>query len=263
MKKYCLAAALSMAFLAPVAKADMLLGLYLGAEGWQAENSGSFSENGELQTFEFEDQTFSSFYAALEHPIPLVPNLKLRYTELELNGDASLDAAFNFNGKKFQIADSSEPNLDLVTDFSHMDYTLYYELFDNDLVSIDFGVTFKQFDGTALVEGEAEIEGGQGYETAREEVDFSGIVPLGYLRGEVGLPLTGLSVFAEGSLLAIDDSKIQDYQVGVAWEFVDTLAVDIAVRAGYRSMIVQLDDVDDINTDFDVSGPFAGLQVHF
>ena len=37
MKKYCLAAALSMACLAPVAQADTLLGLYVGVDGWQSD----------------------------------------------------------------------------------------------------------------------------------------------------------------------------------------------------------------------------------
>ena len=46
-------------------------------------------------------------------------------------------------------------------------------------------------------------------------------------------------------MLAIDDSKISDYQVGIAWEVIDNLAVDVAIRAGYRSMQLELDDVDD------------------
>ncbi|MCP4060751.1 MAG: TIGR04219 family outer membrane beta-barrel protein, partial [Pseudoalteromonas sp.] len=87
--------------------------------------------------------------------------------------------------------------------------------------------------------------------------------PLAYGRAEAGLPFTGLSVFFEGSFLAIDDSKVQDYQVGVAYELIDNLAVDVAIKAGYRSMTLELDDVDDINTDIDASGPFAGIQVHF
>ena len=84
-----------------------------------------------------------------------------------------------------------------------------------------------------------------------------------YGRAEAGLPFTGLSVFFEGSFVAIDDSKVQDYQMGIAWEFIDNLAIDVAVKAGYRSMTLELDDVDDINTNIDASGPFAGIQVHF
>ena len=185
--------------------------------------------------------------------MPLIPNIKLKYTQLELDGKTILTDTFEFDGQDFTV--NSEANL--MTDFSHMDYTLYYELFDNDLVSVDFGLTVKHFDGDATVSG---IVSGK---KTTESIDFSAPVPLGYLRGEVGLPLTGLSVFAEGNLLAIDDSKIQDYQVGIAWEFVDTLAVDMAIRAGYRSFIIELADVDDISTDLDISGPFAGLQVHF
>ncbi len=77
------------------------------------------------------------------------------------------------------------------------------------------------------------------------------------------MSLTGLSVFFEGSMLAIDDSKVQDYQVGIAYALLDNLAVDLDVKAGYRSMTLELDDVDDIYTDIDASGPFAGIQVHF
>ena len=253
MKKYCLVAALSMASLAPVAQADTLLGLYLGAEGWQADSTGSYQEKGNAQAFDFEDETFSSFYAALEHPVPLVPNIKLKYTELELNGSATLTETFEFNGQNYTVGTQANT----VTDLNHVDYTLYYELFDNDLVSFDFGLNIKQFDGSIELTGTAE---GQ---SITENRDFSGIVPLGYLRAEVGLPMTGFSVFAEGSMLAIDDSEITDYQIGVAWEFIDNLAVDVAVRAGYRSMKLELDDIDDISTNIETSGPFAGIQLHF
>jgi outer membrane protein len=255
MKKYCLAAALSMACLAPTAQADTLLGLYLGVDGWQSDNSGSFAQDGNLQSFKFDDETFTSYYAALEHPVPLIPNIKLKYTELELNGDTTLDETFSFGGSDYVVG----TQVGTVSDLSHVDYILYYEIFDNDLVSIDLGVNAKQFDGEIVVTGTSQ-EGGQ---NTTERVDFSGFVPLVYGRAEVGLPLTGLSVFFEGSLLAIDDSKVQDYQAGIAYALLDNLAIDMDIKAGYRSMTLELDDIDDIYTDLDASGPFAGIQVHF
>lgn len=255
MKKYCIAAALSMACLAPVAQADTVLGLYVGVDGWKADNDGSFSDNNNaLQNFNFEDETFVSYYAALEHPVPLVPNLKLKYTELELNGSTVLEDTFSFNGTDYIVG----TDVNSVTDLSHIDYIFYYEIFDNDLISIDLGINAKQFDGQITVSYDSDE-----VFTQTETVDFSGFVPLAYGRFEAGLPFSGLSVFAEGSFLAIDDSKVQDYQMGIAWEFIDNLAVDVAVKAGYRSMVLELDDVDDINTDIDASGPFAGIQVHF
>ncbi|MBB1334713.1 TIGR04219 family outer membrane beta-barrel protein [Pseudoalteromonas sp. SR44-5] len=253
MKKYCLAAALSMAFLAPAAHADTLLGLYVGVDGWQSDNSGSFSDSGNMQDFNFEDETFISYYAALEHPIPLVPNIKLKYTELELNGSTLLNETFEFGGTSF----TTNTTATTVSDLSHIDYILYYEIFDNDLLSIDLGVNAKQFDGDIVVTGTANGT------TTTETVDFSGFVPLVYGRAEVGLPLTGLSVFFEGSLLAIDDSKVQDYQAGIAWALLDNLAVDLDIKAGYRKMTLELDDIDNLYTNIDASGPFAGIQIHF
>lgn len=253
MKKLILAAGLSLACAAPVAQADMLLGLYVGADAWQAENDGSLASNSNLQNFNFEDETFTSYYAALEHPVPLVPNIKLKYTELEMMGSTTLNQSFNYGGSSF----SANGKATTRTDLSHVDYILYYEIFDNDLVSIDLGLNAKRFDGDVSVTGT--VSGNSKTET----LSFSGFVPLAYGRAEVGLPFTGLSVFAEGSLLAIDDSKIQDYQAGIKWEFVDNLAVDMALRVGYRSLVLELDDIDDLYTNIDASGPFAGLQLHF
>ena len=244
-----------MACLAPTAQADTLLGLYLGVDGWQSDNSGSFAQDGNLQSFNFEDETFTSYYAALEHPVPLVPNIKLKYTELELNGSTMLDESFSFGGSDYVVG----TQVGTVSDLSHVDYILYYEIFDNDLVSIDLGVNAKQFDGDIVVTGTSQ-DGGP---NTTERVDFSGFVPLVYGRAEVGLPFTGLSVFFEGSLLAIDDSKVQDYQAGIAYALLDNLAIDLDVKAGYRSMTLELDDIDDIYTDLDASGPFAGIQIHF
>ncbi|WP_405599039.1 MULTISPECIES: TIGR04219 family outer membrane beta-barrel protein [unclassified Pseudoalteromonas] len=256
MKKYCLAAALSLACLAPAAQADTLLGLYAGVDGWKSDSDGQFSYKGnQPQDFKFKDETFVSYYIALEHPVPVVPNFKFKYTELELNGSAVLTDTFSFNGSDYVVGTA----VNSVNDLTHIDYIFYYEIFDNDLISIDLGLNVKQFDGDMIVTGTTQT-GGANF---TENVDFSGFVPLAYGRAEAGLPFTGLSMFVEGSFLAIDDSKVQDYQVGVAWELLDNLAVDVAVKAGYRSMTLELDDVDDINTNIDASGPFLGVQVHF
>ncbi len=250
MKKIALIAALTGALATPMAKADTILGLYIGAEGWQSETEGSLRyQNNSDQTFNFDDETFSSVYAALEHPVPFIPNLKVRHTELELNGSGK-SSGFQFGDKVYAI----DRDINAMADLTHTDFVLYYEIFDNDLVSIDLGLNGKRFDGNIVVSSEQD---------GSEEVSFSGVVPTAYGRAEVGFPLTGLSAFAEGSFLSVDDNSIADYQVGIAYEFIDNMAVDMALRVGYRSMVIELDDVDDVTTDLDISGPFAGLQIHF
>ena len=117
-----------------------------------------------------------------------------------------LDESFSFGDSNYVVGTT----VGTISDLSHVDYILYYEIFDNDLVSIDLGVNAKQFDGEITVTGTSQ----NGGPSTTERVDFSGFVPLVYGRA-IGLPLTGLSVFFEGSLLAIDDSKVQDYQAGI------------------------------------------------
>ena len=255
MKKHLLAALVATGLTAPLVQADTILGVYAGVEGWQSQTVGSFAQGGNLETFDFEDETLTSMYVALEHPIPLIPNIKIKRNELEVMGNTTLESSFEFGDIDFQVGSKA----DTISDLSHNDYVLYYEIFDNDLVSIDLGFNIKDIDGTISVTGSENTSG----QSITEEVDFSGYVPLGYAAAEVGLPMTDFSVFFEGSLLSIDDSKIQDFQVGVAWEVIDNMAVDVAVKLGYRSLLLELDDVDDVTTDLEVKGPFMGVQVHF
>ncbi len=256
MKKLIIGAALAAA--SPLATADTILGLYVGADSWQAQTSGAISTNDSLQNYKFDDSSFTNFYAALEHPVPLVPNVKVKYNQLELDG--SFSGAIKFGDTEFGLTPSGNT---ITADLSHIDYVFYYEIFDNDLFSIDLGVAGKQFDGDITMSGAPMVNGQLTDALMTETVAFSGIVPVGYAAIEVVFPFTGLSAFAEGSMLAIDDNEVRDYQVGLAWEFIDNMAVDMALKVGYRSLIVELDDFDDVYSDLEVDGFFAGVQVHF
>ena len=75
--------------------------------------------------------------------------------------------------------------------------------------------------------------------------------------------VAGLSVYGDVNMLAIGDHSLVDYQVGVAYALLDNIAVDLDVQVGYSSWSLKLDDLDDINTDLDFSGVYAGLEVHF
>lgn len=105
MKKSALI--LSTALLASTANADVL--------GVTAE-AGSYLIN--------DGEDFNSYFGiALEHPIPLIPNIRLQRQSLE-NTDSSDSYDLPFN-----------------------DYTLYYELLDGlTLVNLDVGATFRQID---------------------------------------------------------------------------------------------------------------------
>lgn len=251
MKKSLLACALlAAAVLAPV-QADTLLGAYVGAQAWNMGVEGGFSNNENVTNFSFDDQTNGSFYVALEHPVPLIPNIKINRTMLDTNGVTTLTSTFEFNDEVYSA------NTDLTTDIemTGTDFILYYEILDNDLVSIDVGINGKYIDGTIMV---SETSGNR-----MVSEDFSGVIPMGYAKAEVGLPFTGLGLYAEGSFLALGDSTVSDFQAAITYSFVETLALDMTLQAGYRTMKVELDDLDDLYTNLDFKGVYVGLEFDF
>lgn len=252
MKKRVIAAAVGALCLAPVTYADTLLGIYAGAQGWNTSTSGGFSESASgTADFDFDSSTNASLYVAFEHFVPLVPNVKVNYLQLDTDGVTNLNASFEFEGNVYE-ADTS-----LLTDASidSADIILYYEIFDNDLVSFDIGINGKYIDGTFYVEDVDTGESG--------EASFKGIIPMAYSRVEFGLPFTGLGVYAEGSYLAFDDHEVRDIQAAITYSFVENLAIDMTLQLGYRDITVDIEDLDDIYADLGFDGVFAGLEIHF
>ncbi len=251
MKKKVLAASMA-ALLCSSAQADTLLGLYIGGQMWANEASGSFGEGGDTQSaFEFDDKNQGSYFVALEHPIPLIPNIKIASTTLDTIGGTELETHFTFNKTTYTM----NTQLDTTLDASFVDYTLYYEVFDNDLLSFDFGLTGRDLDASINVSAPlVRLESG---------LDVSGMIPMAYLSTIVGLPFTGLSVFAEANFITYDDQTIYDAQLGVSYALLDNLAVDLDLTVGYRALKLEINDLDDFYSDLSYDGFFAGAVVHF
>ena len=96
MKKTLLAGSLA-ALMRCTAQADTLLGLYIGGQIWSNDASGTFGEGTDDQSvFEFDDENQGSFYVAFEHPIPLIPNIKIASTTLDTVGGTQLTDTFTF-----------------------------------------------------------------------------------------------------------------------------------------------------------------------
>ncbi len=249
MKKTLAALTLAVATVS-TAQADTLLGLYAGVQGWNMEATGSYGDSADdLETFNFKDETKVNMYVALEHPIPLIPNIKIARTDFDTSGAVTLDTSFTFGNQLYTA------NSDLTTDVevTNTDFILYYELFDNDLISFDLGIEGKYLDGLITVTDDSNTS----------EVEFSGIVPMVYSRAAIGLPFSGLGIYAEGSFLSLGDNTLTDYQAAITYSLLDNIAVDLTLQVGYRAVTMELEDLDDVYTNVDFKGPFAGIEVHF
>jgi len=251
MKKTILAAGVA-ALMCGSAQADTLLGLYIGGQMWANEASGSFGEGTDNQTvFDFDDENQGSFYVAFEHPIPLIPNIKIASTTLDTVGGTDISSSFTFDNVTY----SANSTLDTTLDASFVDYTLYYEVFDNDLLTFDFGLTARDLDANIeIFEPQTQLQSG---------LDVSGIIPMAYVNTIIGLPFTGLNVFAEANFISYDDQTIYDAQVGVSYALLDNIAVDFDITLGYRTMKMELNDLDNFYSDLTYDGFFAGAVVHF
>lgn len=116
MKKQICAAAIATAFSMPT-MADFL-GIYAGVDYRTTATSHTASSDS------LNDTNNLSGYIAFEHFVPLVPNVKLKYSDLSSEYDNISD-------------DLSSSALNAI---------LYYQLFDNGLFEFDFGLSYSKLE---------------------------------------------------------------------------------------------------------------------
>jgi len=235
----------ALSLLPGIAQAD-IIGAKIGIEGWQQDSSGGITEqDATIPDSSLADDAKAGAYLVVEHPVPLLPNIKLRYSNFDTDGEVTTN--FSIGGIDF----TQGAYLDV--EASALDLTLYYELLDLDILSLDAGVTIRYLEADFYAESAS----------LSADDDFTAPIPMLYASALVGLPFTGLYAKAEGNYLGYDGSSISDMQLAVGYEFVDNLAIDMAIEIGYRSTLLEIDDIDDIYADLDYSGVFVALQAHF
>ncbi|ASF17073.1 TIGR04219 family outer membrane beta-barrel protein [Shewanella xiamenensis] len=245
MKKILLASAVLGCIMATSAHAATVVGFKIGGDYWRADTSGTFSDKGQPQQgFDYSSSAQGSYWFAVEHPLPFVPNLKIRENSLDQKGSLA-NADFSFNGHDFK------GNVTSYTDLSNTDFVLYYELLDNDILSFDLGAAYKLMNGSLRVQDAGHPE--------EKDVD-SGIV-MGYASTHVSMPGLGLFGFAD-LMLGVNESNVHDYAVGLGWQF-DGVAVDTRVRVGYREFAFDVNNFSGISADSKFDGYFAGVEIDF
>lgn len=252
MYKKLLTAALccasSSAFAAPV------IDLKLGAGIWQATPSGDLgatsTEVEDVLGLEEENGTF--VFVAFEHPIPVLPNVKVKAMDLDYSSTALLTEEFILEDENFAADTQVLTDVDL----SHTDITLYYGL-PEFYLDVDFGLTARVFDGEASVASDTS--------TLAEQIELDGTIPMIYADVRLDLPLTGLYLGAEANFLSISDSSLTDYNVriGYSTDVIPFLA-DLDFEMGYKSFALELDEEDfDVGADIEIDGPYAQIMLAF
>ncbi|WP_045859276.1 TIGR04219 family outer membrane beta-barrel protein [Teredinibacter purpureus] len=234
--------------------ADTVLGIYAGAGSWDVSLDGSMGiDDVPITTDELglETDKSSFFYVALEHPIPLIPNIRIQRATLKSEGFAVVDREFTWDEISFP---ASAPTTTLL-DFNQTDLTLYYEILDN-WVSMDVGITAKILDGQASIESEPE-----GAEPIEEITELNGGLPMIYGMARFDIPTTGAYVAGMINYISYDNSTISDIEIKAGWMFES--ALDIGAEFGYRQFKMTLVDFEGANADLTYDGPYFNLALHF
>jgi len=244
MKKLLPAIALS---LLPFTASADFIGFAVGAAYWNPDPSGdisykTFSKNDFSDDLKLDDSQENVIWAVLEHPVPVLPNVKLVRTSLELDGKNG-----TLNGN-FGDLTAGLPGVNTTLVLDQTDAILYYEILDN-WVSLDLGINIRFIDGSSKVSGYGQ--------SSKEDVSVT--VPLLYGNAVFELPFTGFFAGLEASMLSVEDNKVTDITASVGYES----DIGLGAMAGLRSQSIVLKDAGDVEMDFSVSGPFAAVYYHF
>lgn len=234
-----------LATLPAIATADFI-SFAIGGGVWNETPEGRINKIGDPTVVDVKNQLFWTeesqgyLFATLEHPVPVLPNVRLMYSTLDHSGSGV--ASFDFEGVTFSGTVANEFTTE------QTDLLLYYEVLDN-VVSIDLGLNIRLLDITYKV---ADTLGN----TTSGSV--SGTVPMIY--GLVGgSPWPGLLLSAEANYMSVSGSSISDYNAKIAY----TTSFFLGFEAGYRVEKIELDDVDNTNADLEFKGPFVGAYLKF
>ncbi|MET0029734.1 MAG: TIGR04219 family outer membrane beta-barrel protein [Candidatus Thiodiazotropha sp.] len=251
MKRHSLLLIITSALAMPV-QADML-GFTLDAGIWNVDSSGSLSDTtkDEMQNFELGSKGTGVFSLAFEHPIPVIPNFMLRTNDLSAEDTTRLTRNFTYDDVEY----SANSDVNVEFNIQSSDFVFYYEVFDNDVLSFDFGLNLKYLDGDIRFDSKDS--------NASSKDHFKGYVPMLYGAAQVGIPATRFSVYGDMNVLSIGDHTLQDYQAGVAFGLVESTPVDIRLKGGYRRFSLELDDLEGVYTDWTFDGLYLGVQADF
>ncbi len=248
MKKLLPAFIFAVAF--PVSASADFLGFNAGIDLWAHQPSGTISyvggDNDLKNDLGLGDKTDVGFWLSFEHPLPLLPNIRVAYQKVSTSGSGTLNSTFGYSGNSISKGTAVHSDLSL----DQLDTTLYYEILDN-VVSVDAGLNIKYINGNAKVTD-------TGASTTVNK-DFSAPLPMLYASASVALPFTGLSVGAQGSFITYSGNHLYDVTASASYES----AIGLGGTVGYRRESLRVKNISSVNIDTTFDGPFGAIFYHF
>ncbi|MFC3023770.1 TIGR04219 family outer membrane beta-barrel protein [Vibrio zhugei] len=200
---------------------DPFYSTQVGTQVWLGEVQGSGARS--------QPTNVPSLSLSLEHGFPILPNVSIRYTNLD-ESDVAYDAVA---------------------------YTGYYRWLQQPFVRFDIGLTMTSFN-----RGEYLGQDGRMYEFDGDPLSL-------YAYGEVDLPYWPWALFGDiqTQLDGSRDLEYQDWSLGLQW-LLPIQTGELAVQSGYRNSQLDLNHLS-LSPQFDdpqaikISGWFFGVLLTF
>lgn len=252
MRRLLLAAFFPVLALAPAQALAVLpmIDVYAGGYVWNASLSGDLEYDGDEVDMEddlgFGRERHNVFFLGVEHPVPFVPNARLRHMALDDSARGEVQQEFEFGGVTYEAEDDVRSDYDLTM----TDLALYYGL-PLPTVDVNLGVNIRALDIDARVRTEDSSKD--------ERVDADGIFPMLHGSTQVDLPFTGLYAGAEANVISYSGNSLRDGRAYLGW----TSDFALGAELGYQILNLRVDDLDDLDADIDKAGPYLGLSLRF
>ena len=232
------------------------LGAEVGVASWHPSMSGDF-QYGETK-LDLNDnlglgdkKTNKFYYALLDHPIPIIPNIKIIKTNINITGSKTNNLAINFADFTYNTGIKIDTKLYM----DQTDYILYYRLSDGILipfVHLSVGLAAKHLNGqlslTSKIDGE-------------HKKDFDFYIPMGYGRIKIDtasfLPIIPLDLEYEILKISALNNSFTDEKYGVSMTVPIVIGFDVVLSAGMRKQDITI-DVDKIKANIKNEGYYFG-----
>lgn len=239
---------IALLFLPSIASAELVI---INGNSWDFEIDGKIRDSAtvgfevDLKTdLNLKDDKDTFIVAYIEHPVPLIPNIRLGTTSLTFAGTGTSSKNFTYNGTSYTVSDTVTTKLNL----DHTEIGLYWNILDN-IVGVDLGLNAKFFDGAIKLTSSA----------GNVNEVFDETVPMLYVGAQAELPY-GLRLSGDISYISFDGSSFTDTIFKLSYTSDFNLGVDL----GYRSIVIDYEDTTANEfVDIDISGVFIGVHLAF
>ncbi|KPA11900.1 conserved hypothetical protein, secreted [Candidatus Magnetomorum sp. HK-1] len=191
-----------------------------------------------------------NIWLRIEHPVPMLPDVKIQYTPIKVKDNGSPNRPFVFGGKTFDEALHSEMEMDII-DVQFYNHLPFIKMLSLKGLDVTYGLTFRFLNAKAFIN---EVQS-----LTEQSRSFSTPMPL----MTAGFNIAPVSSFAiNGEFHAMTYSGNHWYDVTAKLQL-SPFSEYVFMGLGYRYQDFKLDDVQDVTSDQSMQGWFGEIGFRF